>query len=111
MHSLEQMLGAVVADSRRRTYALFGRFQCGVWLMVARQTRCAPLPLVGRGWGWGYFREGRVVRHRITPLPTPPPQGGREQTECAARLGAHKALPFDNGDATRYRPAKPGAEH
>src|SRR5262249_37537256 len=29
MHSLEQMLGAVVADSRRRTYSLFGRFQCG----------------------------------------------------------------------------------
>ncbi len=25
----------------------------GSWNQVARQTRCAPLPLVGRGWGWG----------------------------------------------------------
>src|SRR5579872_536973 len=36
----------------------------------------APLPLVGRGWGWG------CPAHRSyrTPLPDPPPQGGREHT-------------------------------
>ena len=26
--------------------------------------------------------EATSARHRITPLPNPPPQGGREQTEC-----------------------------
>jgi hypothetical protein len=31
MRSLEQMLAAVVADSRRRTYALFGQCRCGFW--------------------------------------------------------------------------------
>ena len=37
--------------------------------------KSAPLPLAGRGQGWG------SVAHRIlllTPLPNPPPQGGRE---------------------------------
>ena len=28
--------------------------------------------------------EAIAVHHRITPLPNPPPQGGREQTEFAA---------------------------
>ena len=27
-----------------------------------------------------------MVHHRTTPLPNPPPQGGREQTEFAARV-------------------------
>src|SRR5262245_18503545 len=73
-----------------------------------------PSPLWGGVGGGGGAIPSQVapsLSHRITPLPSPPRQGGREQTECAARLGAHKALPFDNGDATRYRPAKPGAEH
>jgi hypothetical protein len=28
MRSLEQMRAAVVADSRQRTYAMFGRYEC-----------------------------------------------------------------------------------
>src|SRR5262249_13005498 len=48
------------------------------------QTRCAPLPLVGRGWGWGSVFEETSRATTTTPLPTPPPQGGREQTELAA---------------------------
>jgi hypothetical protein len=54
-------------------------------LLLGPRTRSAPLPLVGRGWGWGSTSEGTVVHHRTTPLPSPPPQGGREQTEFAAR--------------------------
>src|SRR5215831_15171941 len=49
------------------------------------RTRCTPLPLVGRGGGWGSLFGATSVLHRITPLPNPPPQGGREQTEFAAR--------------------------
>ena len=41
-----------------------------------------PLPLVGRGWGWGSCDSLRVASPSAYPLPTPPPQGGREQTEC-----------------------------
>src|SRR5262245_41007920 len=57
-------------------------------LLIGPRTRSAPLPLVGRGWGWGSTSEETVVRHRTTPLPSPPPQGGREQTELAARAGS-----------------------
>jgi len=54
-------------------------------LLLGPRTRSAPLPLVGRGWGWRSTSEETVVHHRTTPLPSPPPQGGREQTEFAAR--------------------------
>src|SRR5262249_10654126 len=78
----------------------------------------------GRGWGWGSFCEASVVRHRTTPLPTPPPTQvglarlaqdktrpgqargawGREQTEFAALIGASPSLahPRDGvgGEAT-----------
>src|ERR1700730_9447960 len=44
---------------------------------------CSPL------WG-GVGGGGRAMRHlrctRTTPLPSPPPQGGREQTEFAVRM-------------------------
>src|SRR5262245_53643145 len=43
------------------------------------------LPLVGRGWGWGSRDWRTAVCHAHHPLPNPPPQGGREQTEFAAR--------------------------
>ena len=32
----------------------------------------------------GVVEYGRHVANRATPLPNPPPQGGREQTESAA---------------------------
>src|SRR5262249_26247182 len=57
-------------------------------LLLGPRTRSAPLPLVGRGWGWGSTSEETVVHDRTTPLPSPPPQGGREQTELAARAGS-----------------------
>jgi hypothetical protein len=50
--------------------------------------RChnVPSPLVGEGQGGGW----RQIRNStITPLPTPPPQGGREQTEFAATPMLH----------------------
>ena len=40
----------------------------------------APLPLAGRGWGWGSWR-GRLCASWRHPPPSPPPQGGREQAE------------------------------
>src|SRR6476659_5964308 len=53
--------------------------------LKAPRTRCAPLPLVGRGWGWGSVLADTSRETTTTPLPTPPPQGGREQTADAAR--------------------------
>src|SRR5262249_18951541 len=55
-----------------------------------RRTRSTPLPLVGRGSGWGSAFEGIVAHRRATPLPTPPPQGGRGQTEYVDRAAARK---------------------
>ncbi len=43
-------------------------------------------PPCGEGLGVGVVRCGDTAAHFATPLPTPPPQGGREQTEFAARL-------------------------
>src|SRR5258706_9104613 len=40
------------------------------FVLIRPQTRCAPLPLVGRGWGWG-----SVLVHALratTTTPTPP---------------------------------------
>src|SRR5216683_4840177 len=36
----------------------------------------SPVPLAGRGRGWGFAGEISLV---ATPLPNPPTQGGREQ--------------------------------
>jgi hypothetical protein len=41
-----------------------------------------PSPLEGEGQGGGY---AACIELLHTPLPNPPPQGGREQTEFAAR--------------------------
>jgi len=43
-----------------------------------------------------------VVHHSTTPLPTPPPQGGREQTEFAPRTHS-TSHEFDLGDGPRDR--------
>jgi multidrug efflux pump len=63
-----------------------------IYLALDR-VRCSPLPLVGRGRGWGSQDGAISVRHQTTPLPSPPPQG-REQPEfaaCAERGGANRA--------------------
>ena len=46
---------------------------------AVQRTRCAPLPLVGRGWGWGSLLSCASRPTTTTPLPNPPPQGGRER--------------------------------
>src|SRR5262249_37407393 len=79
-----------------------------------------PSPL----WG-GVGGGGRAVcsqlaslsSHRATPLPTPPPQGGREQTEFAARAGSSNPSLLIRGfcsacagrGACRPRPRRRGA--
>src|SRR5262249_36095075 len=50
-----------------------------------------PSPLWGGVRGGGSALLSQVApsfSHRTTPLPTPPPQGGREQIECGE--GAHR---------------------
>jgi hypothetical protein len=92
-------------------------------LLLGPRTRSAPLPLVGRGWGWGSMSEGMVVHHRTTPLPSRPPTqvglarlaqektrpgqargaGGREQTEFAARAdSAPHERTLDEGPRDRF---------
>src|SRR5262249_8556079 len=57
--------------------------------MITPRTRCAPLPLVRRGWGWG--SELQDVSRATTTAPTPgrsrapSPTRGRVKTEFAAR--------------------------
>src|SRR5262249_22985933 len=58
-------------------------------LRFSQRSRCAPLPLVGRGWGWGSSCEATLVRHLHHPPPYPPPQGGREHTEFAAQVSGN----------------------
>src|SRR5262249_13459469 len=53
------------------------------------QIRCSSPPPCGEGLGVGVVRFFRRWRHRALtaspPLPNPPPQGGRERTECGER--------------------------
>jgi len=57
----------------------------------------APLPLMGRGRGWG-SGEGTdaapFAHNRATPLPDPPPQGGRECASARGNVADHIRLMF-----------------
>ena len=61
---------------------------------LSQHTRCAPLPLVGRGWGWGSFFEATLGLHCTTPTPpafaalrrTTLPTRGRVKTEFLSRV-------------------------
>ena len=55
-------------------------------------TRRAPLPLVGRGWGWGSCDMALKGAERATPLPNPPPQGGRgvDRARCTHKSLTHR---------------------
>src|SRR6516165_12799810 len=50
------------------------------------RTRCRSPPPCGEGLGVGVRVGARVPHKAMTPLPHPPPQGGRERTEFAAGL-------------------------
>src|SRR5205807_6691928 len=55
---------------------------------TAAYSVCSPPPCGGGVGGGGGAIPSQVapsLSRRITPLPNPPPQGGREQTEFAAR--------------------------
>src|ERR1700678_2743508 len=47
-------------------------------------TASSPLPLVGRGRGWGALCGAPLCLHLSTPHPDPPPQGGREKKRSIA---------------------------
>jgi excinuclease ABC subunit B len=51
-----------------------------------------PSPLWGGVEGGGPADDAQALRPTTTPLPTPPPQGGREQTTRAERVAARQAL-------------------
>src|SRR5713226_4400927 len=53
---------------------------------MCRALGALPSPLWGGVGGGGREIRDACVAKRATPLPSPPPQGGREQTECAARV-------------------------
>jgi DNA helicase II / ATP-dependent DNA helicase PcrA len=62
------------------------RRRTGGGLLFEAAPQTAPLPLVGRGWGWGSGGAANAspqANDRTTPLPIPPPQGGREQQACS----------------------------
>src|SRR2546421_7270911 len=51
--------------------------------MTTRGPLARRAPLVGEGWGGGFRRDSSA---RPTPLPVPPPQGGRERGGIASLL-------------------------
>ncbi len=60
----------------------------------------------GEGLGVGVREIGAPTSpNQTTPLPTPPPQGGREQTECAA-----PTLPDGDGGTAAAHPREPDVE-
>jgi DNA helicase II / ATP-dependent DNA helicase PcrA len=62
------------------------RRRTGGGLLFEAATQSAPLPLVGRGGGWGPaspVTASPQANDRTTPVPNPPPQGGREQQACS----------------------------
>jgi peptide/nickel transport system ATP-binding protein len=61
---------------------------------VQPQTRSAPSPLVGEGWGGGSSLSHEVYPPTTTPTPNPSPQGGGEPTESAARTNGKAAAPL-----------------
>ena len=57
--------------------------------MRAANSAVLPSPLWGGAGGGGGCKMQLAVPNRATPLPNPPPQGGREQTEFAATADAN----------------------
>src|SRR5437879_7117943 len=55
--------------------------------------RTPPLPLAGRGRGWGSRRCGTSVPRGTTPHPDPPPQGGRESERLNFRAYGDNPVP------------------
>src|SRR5262249_52191309 len=85
------------------------------------QTRSAPLPLVGRGWGWGslLWREWRASQ-RPPPRPPalrfgggPPPQGGGEDGVVCWGGGPKKRplVPLTRSTTTRPPPTSRRPAH
>ena len=58
------------------------------------QTRSAPSPLVGEGWGGGSSLLHEQCPPTATPTPNPSPQGGGEPTRSAARTNGKAAAPL-----------------
>jgi len=94
------MLAAVVADSARRTYALFGQCRCGFCaddgavlpnegeaFGQCQRDRLGvpPPPLAGEGWGGGGMHESCCI-----PPPYPSPAcGGGNAPSVRQEIGQH----------------------
>src|SRR5262245_53573808 len=101
------MRAAVVADSRRRTYALFGPSRGG-------KLDALPSPLWGGAGGGGRAVLSQVApslsSRRTTPSPPVPHKGGgsapsvgREHTECAATASRRNLTSAPRGRSWRPR--------
>src|SRR5207253_2702042 len=69
-----------------------------------------PSPLEGEVGVAKRRREGGKAAHSIrksTPLPNPPPQGGRGPAECAARRSLHSATPKETSPRPRSEIHRP----
>ena len=77
--------GRRAAHHARRRRRFPGRAAAAVTAFIARRRRCAPLPLVGRGWGWGPIVRHRTCPLKLSPSPPPPLKGGGSRS--SARLG------------------------
>src|SRR5580692_10128830 len=76
------MLARKISASNGASSGRNGRSPAGgreVMPMPPREVASSPLPLVGRGRGWGSRYVALLCLNLPTPHPDPPPQGGREQ--------------------------------
>jgi hypothetical protein len=73
----------------------------------------SPLPLVGRGRGWGSRRCGTAVPRGTPPHPDPPPQGGREKRRpaiCNSPCPGGPHHPTETPRPRDFRCGSPGSQ-
>src|SRR5947209_5607545 len=66
-----------------------------------RRSRRGVPRLVGRGWGWGWLVRAPCLI-TATPLPSPPPQGGRETESHASGCTGASATSSKREAATGF---------
>src|SRR5262249_31641005 len=69
------------SDSGWRSVSEIIRNSLSMKVLVRRALRLAPLPLVGRGWGWGCHLLTRR-RTSYPPSPALPHKGGGSERQC-----------------------------
>src|SRR5262249_58497719 len=81
--------------------------RCDVLGAALPLARCAPLPLVGRGWGWGSMLAD--ASHAITTTPSPAlPQNKRVHARLRPAMGGGStpSLSVANALSIQHRPGR-----